>query len=453
MARPLKRISLKYLHSFFIIFGLTLLFNLFFIPLSPNVSAFTHFKPELNPIISISSPEELDLELVPNANGAFTSGSLDVNVSTNALKGYELYISSLTNSTHMKQQINPNDETNIVSSNFTGSVNSTTMQNNSWGYSLDNTDFTAIPKKDSATKIKDITGFPTAADLKTTVHFGAKLDTTIPSGHYIADILFTAVAHDNPAKNIHTIATMQEMTPEICNALTTPTKAATQLDTDGSHKGDKNYVPTNTLIDTRDNSTYVVSKLADGKCWMTQDLRIINKTITPADSDVTSNYTIPASSISGFNSIDIPSAYMDPSKGGYYNWQVATAGTGTKELSTDGQKAQSSICPKGWRLPTGGNYGDDSDFQVLYEAYPHYDKLSGAPVNFSLGFAILDSSGTLDSNLSNGGIVSAYWSNTNLDNNEAYFINLDYTPEFDSKDVWFKTWEKREGIRLRCVAR
>ena len=440
MARPLKRISLKYLHSFFVIFGLTLFFNLFFAPLIQKVSASTHFKPELSPIISISSPEELDLELIPNANGAFTSGSLDINVSTNALKGYELYISSLTNSTHMKQQINPNDETNIVSSNFTGSVNSTTMQNNSWGYSLDNTDFTAIPKKDSATKIKDITGFPTAADLKTTVHFGAKLDTTIPSGHYIADILFTAVAHDNPAKNIHTIATMQEMTPEICNSLTTPTKAATQLDTDGSHKGDQNYVPTNTLIDTRDNSTYIVSKLADGKCWMTQNLRIAGKTLTPADSDVTSNYTIPASNLSGFNTYDVSRAYVN-SDGGFYNWYTATAGTGTQSLSTDGYNTTVSICPKGWRLPASGN--NNSDFQTLYNNYNSSSALRSSPVNLTLsGYAG-------SSSMYNQGSLGYYWSSTVYSSSYAYFLSL------NSSDVVYPSnhYLKYYGFSVRCVAR
>ena len=118
---------------------------------------------------------------------------------------------------------------------------------------------------------------------------------------------------------------MQQMTPEICTATTTPNKTATTLDTDGSHYGDPNYAPTKTLIDTRDSNTYTVSKLADGKCWMTQNLRIINKTLTPTDSDVTSNYTIPASSINGFSSSDTSNAYID-SDGGFlylvyrYRW-------------------------------------------------------------------------------------------------------------------------------------
>lgn len=40
------------------------------------------------------------------------------------------------------------------------------------------------------------------------------------------------------------------------------------------------------LIDIRDKITYTVAKLADDKCRMTQNLRIVNRTISPVDFDV-----------------------------------------------------------------------------------------------------------------------------------------------------------------------
>ena len=236
-------------------------------------------------------------------------------------------------------------------------------------------------------------------------------------------------------KGIHSIANMQQMAAGLCKASTTPNRTATTLDTDGSHHGDPNYVPTVTLTDTRDNNTYTVSKLADGKCWMTQNLKIIDKTITPADSNTTANYTIPASSISGFSSYDTSNAYVD-SYGGLYTWYTATAGTGTQAMSSGNTSA--SICPKGWRLPTIGYAGD---FKILYDNYNPSSALRSNPVNLTL-------SGYVSSNSRNSqGSVGFYWSSTVRSNYEAYHLSLnlsDVTPTDFS--------EKYDGFSVRCIA-
>ena len=236
-------------------------------------------------------------------------------------------------------------------------------------------------------------------------------------------------------KGIHSIANMQQMTAKTCKESTTPNRTATALDIDGSHAGDPNYVPTVTLTDTRDNNAYTVSKLADGKCWMTQNLRIIDKTITPADSNVTTNYTIPASSISDFNSFDISNAYVN-SNGGLYAWYTATAGTGAQSMSSG--NAAVSICPKGWRLPTGGGGGE---FQALYNNYNSSSILRSNPVNLTLsGYA---------SNYSHNysGEEGVYWSSTALANYYAYTMSL--------KDNYVTPTEYRNkimGFSVRCIA-
>ena len=235
-------------------------------------------------------------------------------------------------------------------------------------------------------------------------------------------------------KGIHSIANMQQMAAGLCKASTTPNRTATTLDTDGSHHGDSNYVPTVTLTDTRDNNTYTVSKLADGRCWMTQNLKIIDKTITPADSNVTANYTIPASSISGFSSYDTSNAYVD-SYGGLYTWYTATAGTGTQAMSSGNTSA--SICPKGWRLPTSGNSGE---FQTLYNNYNSSSALRSNPVNLAL-------SGLVYSSSRGQGSYGRYWSSTVRSNYEAYHLSLnlsDVTPTDFS--------EKYDGFSVRCIA-
>ena len=238
-------------------------------------------------------------------------------------------------------------------------------------------------------------------------------------------------------KGIYTISNMQQMNPNICKANTTPNRTATQLDTDGSHHGDPNYVPTKTLTDTRDNNTYTVSKLADGKCWMTQNLRIAGKTLTSTDSDVTTNYTIPASSINGFSSNNTSNAYVD-NDGGLYTWYTATAGTGTTALATRGQNTTASICPKGWRLPTSGN---SDEFQTLYNNYPSSSALRSNPVNFTLsGYVSSSSRGGQDS-------VGFYWSSTVYSSDNAYGLYL-----FTSNVSHVNLSDKNFGFSVRCVA-
>ena len=423
--------------SLFLIFGFTILsiFAPIFGSNATNNST-QELAAEVNPVISLSAPTELSFNINPTATGVFDSKELTVNISTNAIKGYELYFSSEDEQTNMKHTTP--SITQSISSTFTGSLTSNNMQNNAWGYSLNNTDFKSIPKKTEQVKLKDLNTYPTPAERTQSIYFGVKADTTLPSGTYEKNVVFTAIAHANPPKpqkTLHSISTMQQMTPAICTATTTPLATVTQLDTDGSHHGDPNYVPTKTLTDTRDNNTYTVSKLADGKCWMTQNLRIINKTITPDNSDVTTNYTIPASSISGFNSFDISNAYVD-SDGGFYTWYTATAGTGTQSMSSGNTAV--SICPKGWRLPTGG---DSGEFKALNNRYSSYSNLI-ANIDF-----------TLSGNVNSGsrrdqGSYGYYWSSTVVSGGYPYYLYLDTSNVYPANYI-----NKSLGFSVRCIAR
>ena len=419
-----------------LIFGFAIL-SLFAPIIVSNASdSVTQFSLEVKPVLALAAPPELDFgSITPTNAGTFTSKSVDALVATNAIKGYELYFSSKDEATDM---LNTNTAiSDKITSSFTGTVTNTTMGKNNWGYSLNNTDFTAIPKKSGHKQLRNLTTKPTTDELKTTVHFGTKISTNLVAGNYEKSVLFTAVAHANPAKTLHSISKMQQMTPEICAATTTPNKTATTLDTDGSHYGDPNYAPTKTLTDTRDNNTYTVSKLADGHCWMTQNLRIAGKTLTPTDSDVTSNYTIPASSRSDFNSYDTSNAYVD-SDGGFYTWYTATAGTGTQSLSTQGYNTSVSICPKGWRLPTGGNGGE---FNILDNSYDS-SFLRSIPVNLTLsGNVAISSRG-------GQGSYGEYWSSTIYSSGDAYDLSLNASNAGSAKH-----YDKINGFSVRCIAR
>ena len=165
------------------------------------------------------------------------------------------------------------------------------------------------------------------------------------------------------------------------------------------------------LTDQRDNETYAVAKLADGKCWMIENMRLENTATDNlsgalaqgyetgftglADPEglalfagiTTANslYSIDGSTtntISGtyqgdrfprYNNVNTPTALnvtdrpSNPttnyatnstsnagmySYGNYYTWPAAAANT--TETST-GDYNTKSICPKGWSLPRGGN--------------------------------------------------------------------------------------------------
>ena len=387
---------------------------------------------KISPVISISAPDEVRVSLEPTQLGKFESQEVKVNIFTNAISGYELYFSSYDEDTNLKH-VN-NAITRTIPSSFSGELTPATMANNTWGYSLNNTSFKAVPKYSIQAKLKYRKTYPSGADLVQSVYLGVKANSEIPSGVYTKRLVFTALAHENP-NNFFSIFRMQDMTSALCDTATTPVRTATTFDTDGSHHGDPNYVPTVTLTDTRDNNTYTVSKLADGKCWMTQNLRIAGKTITPADSNVTTSYTIPASSPSGFIAHDTSNAYVD-SDGGLYNWYTATAGTGTQSMSSG--NTTNSICPKGWRLPTGGSSGE---FQTLYNNYNSLSALRSSPVNLTL-------SGDVGNSTPYGrGSYGRYWSSTAHSSGNAYLIYLAASNVYPAYNIgtYF-------GFSVRCVA-
>ena len=144
-----------------------------------------------------------------------------------------------------------------------------------------------------------------------------------------------------------------------------------------------------TLIDSRDNQTYTVAKLKDGKCWMTQNLRLKLSTdtaLTPSTSDVSSSWTPTRSTdtASCQNGVawnqdsesykTIRSCYQSESAYStndiYYTHTAATAGT-TANMDNNGDEATGSICPKGWRLPKTGIIAKSTNNE-FYNMAQHY---------------------------------------------------------------------------------
>ena len=296
---------------------------------------------------------------------------------------------------------------NMVSKNTTSLVNKdkstatiptlaadTTRANfptNHWGYSLDDTaegDINSTYKalvEPGGTPINIITS-SSAASMTKDIYFGAKADASLASGTYVGTIVFNVVSAVAPP-TISRLTYMQDFA----------NLSATDLDSvKTSMVEDKAYE----LQDTRDNTTYHIAKLKDGKIWLLDNLALdltdatVQSNLTPETTNATatsltalksgnraagdnyanagvSNWTSGASYsaplVNLTNKDVIPSNAPTGGKGynkvgGYYNFCAASAGSycygnGTS-YGTPSGNATEDICPAGWRLPTGNTTGE-----------------------------------------------------------------------------------------------
>ena len=177
------------------------------------------------------------------------------------------------------------------------------------------------------------------------------------------------------------------------------------------------------LKDQRDNNVYTIARLADGKCWMTENLRleaentvgnnqydpsVINQSLSQGyggvfeglDSSENTNFddvntATPNNLYNSTNIIGTDPNYRFPrynnnntntsltaiysgttdssiyyswySYGNYYTWAAAMANTTHYEGSSGSQSAGTSICPTNWALPTSGT--STRDFGTLSQSY------------------------------------------------------------------------------------
>ena len=198
------------------------------------------------------------------------------------------------------------------------------------------------------------------------------------------------------------------------------------LEQDNGSNGDRISI---TLTDKRDGNEYTVAKLKDGKCWMTQNLRLVNTTITPADSNLSSgSYFVPSSKNGPWNSYDTSMAYLDTTNGGLYNFYTATAGYGKHE-SYRKSNVPYSICPKNWHLP------NDDETTNLIRNYSAVDKIVAMPANFTKGNNIYDHQGYN---------IGAYWEQYST-HNGSHLIIVD-------SSVTTSNYSKYCGSHVRCIS-
>ena len=227
------------------------------------------------------------------------------------------------------------------------------------------------------------------------------------------------------------------------------------------------------LRDERDGDVYAVSKLVDGHCWITENLRLdpsataFSATNTnvptanfvneaPLSQDSTTLCNADSSACIDqvlFNANNInrsltatPNTNNDSSSwysyGIMYGWYTATAGKGDYAKSSG--NVAGDICPAGWRLPTGGTSGE---FVSLANAVggstdtAKNNNLLAFPNNFIY-------SGDYNYNVSGGrGTYGRYWSATPVNNVKAYRLGV----AISNGATPSGSWNKWDAFAVRCI--
>jgi len=388
--------------------------------------------------LSITSGGALD-QTTSAEHGKLATRAHNVHITASDIEAYSLQITAASGAS---PNLTLDNTSTTIGGVGTGGTVGTSIGDNKWGWAWSDTAsanpnsmtyYTLPAYNTSGTnmatgKIKNATVSSGSVNLTGTLAFAAKFGSSAASGHYRTSVLLALTATPKKVANIDGISTMQEMTAEICR--------------------NSDIGAAKNLRDTRDGSEYSIRKHEDGNCWMTQNLRIVNKTITPADSDVTANYTIPPSSLSGFSSSNYYASQVyyanNTTNGAYYSWTAATAGTGTSSVTSG--DAPSSVCPKGWKLPPNSGKGSYTNFTSaagIANNAAGSTKIRSAPYNFP--YAGYVSNGSLH-DVGSGGY---YWSRTVVSGSSQGAYRL----AFNSSSVGPAYYYNRYfGLSIRCVA-
>ncbi|MBR0403123.1 hypothetical protein IJI55_01025, partial [Candidatus Saccharibacteria bacterium] len=256
--------------------------------------------------ITITSADSLPLAVTSKPTGQLAYAVDTINITTNSDNGYKLYVSTSSNDNNIYQ----NGSSSTASSGYfqptTGTVAApAALAQNTWGFALSKvTDTTAAKYNPLASSFANISeyvnntgapttdstwaGVPTLANSEQAkiseasaanapngndfdIYYGVDASTTLPTGNYSTEITYTAIS-----EGVNQFPTMQDFTAEQCYNMATNTSI--------------------NLSDSRDDKYYRVTKMADGHCWMTDNLALDGtdaagnvRVLTPSDSNVTTN--------------------------------------------------------------------------------------------------------------------------------------------------------------------
>ena len=351
-----------------------------------------------------------------------------------------------------------------------------TLDNGFGSYSSVPATYTKVAHRDSGT---DTGTSATGSELTST--YAAYMNQTQPAGTYTGKVKYTMVHPNNaPAptppmtfddayakagkQKVGNYYAMQDMSSSICSAVTF-------VDDESE----------TTLIDSRDNKTYTVSKLKDGNCWMTQNLdhNIVTDgsvAYTPTTTDVPATWTpstatYPTGTTTWNYSTTTPESY-DPGAlywsgtpgdstpvstgdshyhlGNYYNWTAAVAMNDSSSYTTDQQDANQSICPANWTLPKSGNVTTSGSFRYLVTQYG-WDSSSHTMTNPNIWNSPIKASlsGYWYGSLDNVGGSGYFWSPMVNDSFVSYYLYANSDGYVDPD--YYRN--RDDGHSVRCLAR
>ena len=270
----------------------------------------------------------------------------------------------------------------------------------------------------------------------------------------------------------------------------TGTGSLTQAPTDGT----ANLSSVSALTDQRDNQTYAIAKLADGKCWMIENLRLDNQytvgnnqtdpSVTNAslsqgynpsfigladpesanfsDSTTSNSLYTTETGVEGKNTISGDNqGFRFPrynnnntsqraasttntdvntySYGNYYTWHAVIADTTHYDDGDDHNTT--SICPKGWSIPQGNNKLDIDMGGTGAQSTKASKRWRKYPTNFLYSGRF---GGSSAGNRGSGGL---YWSSTVQGAKGSYYLYL-----ASSVVAPGTLSNKNLGFTARCVA-
>ena len=211
-------------------------------------------------------------------------------------------------------------------------------------------------------------------------------------------------------------------------------------------------------VDARDNHTYWVQKMPDDKCWMLTNLAYAGggtnsygdtKTLTEGtvNSYTTPHYYIPTGANPTSGTTDPSTATNGTGQYGYlYNFCAANGGqTGNGACSSSSDapvNTSTSICPAGWRLPTGGSGGE---FQQLTTNAIGATNAAGATTLQQVWLAQRGGYWYFGPNIQ--GSSGYYWSSSQgsvTAGFRLYFNSSGVNPAYTRNKVY--------GLSVRCVA-
>ena len=144
------------------------------------------------------SVSDANLSFTPSGSSTVNSKQVNITLSTNVPTGAKLYLSTADNTNALYKDGNTSSSSPTIKPTST-TTTLASMPVNSWGYSLNNATYQAVPTANSAALIANVddssVGTTSGGVVSATipVYYGAKLHSSLPAGTYSNKVVYAAI--------------------------------------------------------------------------------------------------------------------------------------------------------------------------------------------------------------------------------------------------------------------